>query len=158
MPARPCPIDARAIDDFWADVGRWLDVHSRTWAWLADRLGIDRGALSRMRHQQQVTPLDVYWSVVAELGPGVGRAAAERAGVDLVPAALDRPSTAAADAHEIVVSLCRSAAVLTEGLSDGRLSPAEIDAWRPQAEALISSLQDLLARHRGPVALAGGGR
>lgn len=154
MAAHPIFVDPRAVEDFWTDVKAWLRRHDRSSAWLAQRLGLDTGALCRMQGLEQHTPVDVYWAVVRELGPSVGRAPAERAGVELVPVAWSSPTRRVEDARSALVTTGSAVGRLAVAVADNELDEAELEALRPDLEAVIEVAQRLL-RRRGPVALGG---
>lgn len=154
MAAHPIYTDPRCIEDFWRDVGTWLRQQDRTWSWLAVRLGMDAGALSRMASLQQHTPADLAMVVVAELGPGVGRSLADRAGVELVRVTWPRPSSRGEDARAALVTSGAVISGLCQGIADGDLDDEELESLRPELERMADALARLLRGHR-PAAIGG---
>lgn len=146
MAAHPVFIDPRSVEDLWRDVDTWLHRQDRTVSWLARRLGVDDGALCRMRQLQAHTPVDLYFAIVRELGAGVGRAPAERAGVELVPVVLDRPSRRVEDTRAALVATGTAVGRLAEVVADGQVTEDELVELRPDLEELVERLQALLRR------------
>lgn len=113
---------------------------------LDESLSPEIAAIIVMQGLEQHTPVDVYWAVVRELGPSVGRAPAERAGMELVPVAWSSPTRRVEDARAALVTSGSAVGRLAVAVADNELDEGELEALRPDLEAVVEAAQRLLRR------------